>query len=144
MHGREVVLLNARLEFERPALKYASTCTGPTWDMHFGILPEHAFGPECPWYARGSCFRIRVFGRIAEHAVHAQVLEKGTTPWGQNLHPPTHDLQDREEIAACPMKTSPLHSGVRARSRAAVSPLRHGDMETLMSDRDSIVTVRSR
>ena len=75
--------LNARLEFERPALKYASTCTGPTRDMHFGFLPEHAFGPECPWYARGSCFRIRVFGRFAEHAVHAQVLEEGATPWGQ-------------------------------------------------------------
>ena len=55
------------------------------WDMHFGILPEHAFGPESPWYARGSCFRIRLFGRIAEHAVHAQVLEEGATPWSLKI-----------------------------------------------------------
>ena len=53
--------------------------------MHFGILPEHAFGPESPWYARGSCFRIRLFGRIAEHAVHAQVLEEGATPWSLKI-----------------------------------------------------------
>ena len=82
------------------------------WDMHFGHLPEHAFGPECPWYARGSCFRIRLFGRIAEHAVHARVLERGATPWGQKIftHPPTTYKIERRSLHV--RFRPPPHSGL--------------------------------